>query len=71
MPQETNPDTGEPVWLFPFSGMGVGDSFFIPTLRPAAMIFAVSEEAKQAKVKIKVFTVKYEGYLGIRVWRVS
>jgi hypothetical protein len=60
----------EPEWIFPFDGMNVGDSFFIPTLRPAEMIFVVDNRAKAAKVKVKAFPSSKDGRLGIRVWRV-
>ena len=59
----------EPVWLFPFEGMAVGDSFFIPTLQPAQMIYVINSRAKAAKVKVKTFTSEKEGCLGVRVWR--
>jgi hypothetical protein len=60
----------EPEWIFPFDGMNVGDSFFIPTLRPAEMIFVVDNRAKAARVKVKAFPSSKDGRLGIRVWRV-
>jgi hypothetical protein len=60
----------EPEWIFPFDGMNVGDSFFIPTLRPAEMICVVDNGAKAAKVKVKAFPSSKDGRLGIRVWRV-
>ena len=66
-PREDN----EPEWLFPFDYMRVGDSFFIPTLRPAKMIYTLDAAAKASKVRIKSFVTAYNGYLGVRVWRVS
>lgn len=60
----------EPVWLFPFQGMEVGDSFFVPTLKPAEMIYIVDTRAKVAGFKVRAFTSQKEGYLGVRVWRV-
>jgi hypothetical protein len=59
----------EPVWLFPFEGMSVGESFFIPTLQPARLLYVLDCRAKAAKVKIKSFTTSKDGYLGVRVWR--
>lgn len=50
--------------------MEVGDSFFIPTVKPAEMIYIVDTRAKAAKVKIKAFASSKEGHLGVRVWRV-
>lgn len=61
----------EPEWIFPFYSMGVGDSFFVPTLKPADMIYIIDTRAKDARVKIKAFASSKEGHLGVRVWRVS
>lgn len=68
---EIDPTTGEPVWGFPFEFMRVGESFFIPTLKPAHMIYVIDTRAKDAKVKVKAFVTCSEGHLGVRVWRVS
>jgi len=61
----------EPEWIFPFDGMSIGDSFFIPTLRPAELLFAVENRAKVAGVKVKAYPSSKDGRLGIRVWRVT
>jgi ethanolamine utilization microcompartment shell protein EutL len=61
----------EPEWIFPFEGMDIGESFFIPTLRPAEIIFIVDTRAKAAKVRVKAFTSSKEGHLGVRVWRIG
>lgn len=61
----------EPEWIFPFEGMNIGDSFFIPTLKPAEMIYVVDTRAKAAKIKVKAFTVLKDGNIGVRVWRVG
>ena len=66
-----NPDVPEPEWLFPFDAMKVGDSFFIPTLRPAEMIYALDCGAKRAKVRVKSYVTSKEGYLGVRCWRTA
>ena len=60
----------EPVWLFPFEGMDIGESFFVPTVKPAAMVTVVLERARAAKCRVRVMTVSYEGYLGVRVWKI-
>lgn len=60
----------EPVWLLPFEGLEVGESFFIPTLQPAQMIYVIDTRAKVAKVKVKAYTAEKEGCLGVRVWRI-
>ncbi len=61
----------EPVWLFPFDSMEVGDSFFVPTLRPAEMVYVIDTRAKAAKVKVKAYAASKEGCIGVRVWRVA
>lgn len=61
----------EPTWIFPFEGMSVGDSFFIPTLSPAKMIYIIDTAAKKAKVRVRAYTASNDGYLGVRVWRIG
>ena len=61
----------EPEWVFPFEGMEIGDSFFIPTLRPAEMIYSIDCGAKRAGVKVRCFYTTKDNQLGVRVWRVS
>jgi len=61
----------EPEWIFPFDGMNVGDSFFIPTLRPAEMLFTIDNRAKVAGIKVKAYASSKDGHLGVRVWRIS
>ena len=51
--------------------MNVGDSFFIPTLHPADMIFIIDNRAKAAGIKIKAYASSKDGRLGVRVWRTS
>jgi len=51
--------------------MQVGESFFIPTLRPAQMMYAADNAAKRSKIRVKIFTTEKDGHLGIRVWRVA
>jgi len=60
----------EPNWLLPFEALDIGESFFIPTLQPANMIYVIETRSKVAGVKIKSFTTTKDGYLGVRVWRV-
>lgn len=59
----------EPEWIFPFEAMQVGDSFFIPTLRPAEMIYAIDSGAKRVGIKIKSYITTKDGHLGVRTWR--
>jgi hypothetical protein len=61
----------EPEWLFPFQFMAVGDSFFIPTLKTAPLVYSVTEASKKVGVKVKVFVTTKEGHLGVRVWRTA
>lgn len=68
LPKDSEVD--EPVWLFPFEGMSVGDSFFIPTLKPANMIYVVDTRAKAAGYKIRYAVTLKDGCLGVRVWRI-
>ena len=63
--------TDEPEWVFPFHVMEVGDSFFIPTLRFAEMIYAINAGAKRAKVRVKTFVTAKDEHLGVRTWRVG
>ncbi len=60
----------EPEWVFPFQGMGVGDSFFIPTLRFAQMIYAVENGAKREGIRCKCYVTSKDEHLGVRAWRV-
>jgi hypothetical protein len=60
----------EPVWLFPFQGMDIGDSFFIPTLRTAEMIYAIDTGAKRVGIRIKSYVTTKDGHLGVRTWRI-
>lgn len=59
----------EPEWLFPFQGMAIGDSFFIPTLKPSLMIFAIEKGAKRAGIKVKCYVTTKHGAMGVRAWR--
>lgn len=61
----------EPEWVFPFQGMDVGDSFFIPTVRPANFIYVVDSRAKACGIKVKTYASSKDGHLGVRVWRVA
>lgn len=60
----------EPVWVFPFEGMAVGDSFFIPTLRTAEMIYAIDTGAKRIGMRVKSYVTTKEGHIGVRTWRI-
>jgi len=61
----------EPEWLFPFEFMEVGDSFFIPTMRPAHMAYVIDSTSKKVGVKMRTFTRREKDVLGVRTWRVA
>jgi len=60
----------EPEWIFPFEVMEVGESFFIPTLRFAEMIYALDSGSKRAGIKVKSYITSKDGHVGVRTWRV-
>jgi hypothetical protein len=60
----------EPIWIFPFSGMDVGDSFFIPTLKSSEMMYAVDTQSKAAGIRVRAFATLKDGCFGVRVWRI-
>jgi hypothetical protein len=60
----------EPEWLLPFEDMRVGDSFFVPTLRPAQLVYVMNTRAKVAGVKVSARPACKDGNLGVRVWRI-
>jgi len=51
--------------------MEVGQSFFVPTLKPSPMIYAIESGAKRADVKIRAFVTMKDGCLGVRAWRIN
>jgi hypothetical protein len=51
--------------------MDLGESFFIPTLETATMLYAVECGAKRAKVKVKAYITTKNNHLGVRVWKIS
>tara|TARA_R100000935_G_scaffold13582_1_gene27208 strand:- start:128 stop:328 length:201 start_codon:yes stop_codon:yes gene_type:complete len=61
----------EPEWILPFEHMEIGESFFIPTIKPSPLIYAIDSGSKRAKVKVKSFITKKNNCLGIRVWRIK
>jgi len=60
----------EPEWVFPFNNMEVGDSFFIPTLRFAEMLYAIDSGSKRAGIKVKSYITVKDEHIGVRTWRV-
>jgi hypothetical protein len=51
--------------------MRIGESFFIPTLNTAEMLYAVERGAKRAKVKVRAYITTKENHLGVRVWLIA
>jgi hypothetical protein len=51
--------------------MDVGDSFFIPTMRPAYMAYVIDTTAKKSGIKCKCFTTTEKNVLGVRAWRIA
>jgi hypothetical protein len=60
----------EPDWVLPFEAMEVGDSFFIPTLRFAELIYSIDSSAKRAGIRVKSYIVVKEDHIGVRTWRI-
>jgi hypothetical protein len=60
----------EPDWVFPFEVMEVGDSFFVPTLRFAEMIYSIDSGAKRAGLRVKSYIVIKDDHIGVRTWRI-
>ena len=61
----------EPEWIFPFDHMDLGESFFIPTLETATMLYAVECGAKRAGIKVKSYVTTKDGKLGVRAWKLN
>jgi hypothetical protein len=64
------PTSDEPEFALPFEWMDSGESFFLPTLRPAYMVYIINAQANLAKVRVRVYPATKDGLLGVRVWRV-
>jgi hypothetical protein len=50
--------------------MEVGESFFIPTLRFAEMLYAIDSGSKRAGIKVKSYITSKDGHIGVRTWRI-
>lgn len=59
----------EPEWIFPFDNLSVGDSFFIPTLKPSILIYAIDLGSKRYGIKVKSYVTFKEDVMGVRTWR--
>jgi hypothetical protein len=56
--------------IYPWSQLGVGDSFFHPDPKPS-FAMAAYHWAKTRGLKFKTAKVEEKGKTGIRVWRIS
>jgi hypothetical protein len=61
----------EPEWVFPYEFMEVGESFFMPTIRPAYAHYIIDKTSKKVGVVMKTYTVTEDEVLGVRSWRVK
>jgi hypothetical protein len=61
----------EPEWVFPYEFMEVGESFFMPTIRPAYAHYIIDKTSKKVDVVMKTYTVTEDEVLGVRSWRVK
>jgi len=57
--------------VFPYQGMEIGDSFFMPTVRPAYAHYIIDLTSKKVGIRVKTYTVVDDGVLGVRAWRVA
>jgi len=64
-------DFHEPEWIFPYSIMEIGDSFFMPTVRPAYGHYIIDLTSKRVGFRMKTYTVVEDGVLGVRSWRMA
>lgn len=69
--QDLLADFREPEWIFPYSVMEIGDSFFMPTVRPAYGHYIIDLTAKKIDLRMKTYTTVEDGVLGVRAWRVG
>ena len=69
--QDLLTDFREPEWVFPYEIMKVGDSFFMPTVRPAYGHYIIDVTSKRVDVVMKIYTVIEDDVLGVRAWRIS
>lgn len=71
VPIESLPPEDEPEWIFPYQGMDVGDSFFVPTLRTSWMIYMIDTTSKKLGYRMKSYPTTCDGVLGVRSWRIN
>ena len=69
--QELLADFHEPEWIFPYEVMEIGDSFFMPTVRPAYGHYIIDITSKRVGIRMKTYTMIEDGVLGVRSWRIG
>ena len=60
----------EPTWVFPIESLEVGESFFIPTVKPGEMVYSIDCASKRVGIKTKSYIVAKDDILGVRTWRI-
>lgn len=60
----------EPEFILPLDQLSIGDSIFIPTLKPAEMIYNIDCRGKDVGIRMRSFQMSKEGVLGVRSWRI-
>lgn len=71
MTRKPKAPTDEPEWLFPFEFMDIGDSFFVPTLRPSHLIYTIDVTSKKVGIQMQAHMRYEKGVLGVRAWRMG
>ena len=61
----------EPEWVFPYQGMDIGDSFFMPTVRPSFAHYIIDLTSKKVGIRLKTYAMICDGVRGVRAWRVG
>lgn len=63
--------TGRPPNRYPWVGMEIGDSFFVPGRKAATMGGTLASAKKTHGYICRCRTVTEDGVAGVRVWRVA
>lgn len=61
----------EPEFILPLDQLEVGNSIFVPTLKPAEMTYTIDCRAKDVGIRVKCFIMQSKGVLGVRAWRIK
>jgi len=60
----------EPNWILPLDFLEVGESFFIPTVKPSELVYSIDCASKRVGIKTRCYIVAKDGILGVRTWRI-